>query len=113
MAIQKSKTLPNGASGNYWKIIYEEYNKLTFECTWQIALFIDATEAHSHANAQHLGLVKEFKAIVTAPDLAGDRTALGYAKIHEIAETQITVDLDGNTVSAHNFDDDIGGGTDV
>ena len=83
MAIKKSKTLPNGAVGEYWKIIYESYDRANKVMEVQIALFKDQTSAAAHK--QHLGLVKSFKFPMSISESMGNRTVLSYAAIKELA----------------------------
>jgi hypothetical protein len=91
MAIQKSKTLPNGATGNYWKITRESFNKVDLSCAYEISLF---TSKNISDNAGiSLGYSKLFKATATKEQLDGDRTELGYNIIKEKAIETNDVDL--------------------
>lgn len=93
MALLKSKTLENGATGKYWKITAECYDRMTRKVTWQIALFTD--QAHATLHGKHLGLTKSFSSQVTPEEASGNRTALGYAKILEQASQMVNRDITG------------------
>lgn len=109
MAIQKSKTLANGASGNYWKITSESYDKPSFKCSWIITLFCD--KAHADAGAPSLGFSKTYTHTATKEELSGDRTALGYKKIKEKASSFIKgLRKDAPQMQ---FDADLADGTDA
>lgn len=111
MAIQKDKTLTNGASGNYWKIIHESVDKIGLIGSWVIALYFD--KSHADAKTPDLGLRKVYSATVTGVELQGGSiTALGYVKIKAKAATLVPVlgDPDADPVY---FDPDLVGGTDV
>lgn len=104
MAIQKSKTLENGAIGNYWKIRSAELNKQNMTLTVSMALFADA----AHKNAEPLGGFKSFCFHVDANDAKGDIVSFAY---DSIKESNILRDKDGNQTGY--ADDDFGGGSDV
>lgn len=108
MAIQKSKTLSNGAAGNYWKIEREVYDKVTLLCTWFISLYCDAT--HAADLTPSLGLTKVYTYTANLTELAGDRTALGYTQIKAQAAASVPNLVGGGT---HTFDPDLVGGIDV
>lgn len=79
MALQKSKELPSGVSGNYWKIISTSVDRLKSELSVKIALFKD--KAASDAGKVNLGKVHTFSGVHSKPALAGDLTELGYEMI--------------------------------
>lgn len=113
MAIEKSKTLPNGASGNYWRITQLDIDKVTLSMNCTISLFFD--HAHSTSKAPNLGLNKQFKFSVLREDLNGDVTALAYTKIKDAAAAMYTplpssIDTDPQP---RQFDPDLVGGVDV
>lgn len=87
MALQKDKTLPNGSSGNYWKITSESYDKVSRQCEWRISLFLNKDTSDSKKPS--LGLVKSFSYLASKEELAGDRTALGYTQIKSQASRMI------------------------
>ena len=79
MALQKSKELPSGVSGNYWKIISTSVDRLKLELSVKIALFKDKDS--SDQGKINLGKVHTFSGVHGKPALAGDLTALGYEMI--------------------------------
>lgn len=86
MAIQKSKTLASGATGNYWKVTSVTVNKQTMTLSAMMSLFMDST----HSTSASLGLTKSFSFPVTKTDLSGDLIALAYKKINAQANTMKT-----------------------
>lgn len=104
MALQKDKTLSNGAEGNYWKIVSETYDKITLQCTWVISLFKDQSICTS--GNPSLGLEKTFTYIATDEQLCGDRTALGYTQI-KLQVAVLVYDLPGNIGPSTPFDPDL------
>ena len=40
MALQKTKQLPSGAEGNYWKVVQVSADKLKLELTVRVSLFL-------------------------------------------------------------------------
>ena len=79
MAIQKTLTLPNGTSGNYWKITSVTIDKISMSVSFTVSLFFD--KAVSDAKNPSLGVQKHFSFSVTKTDLVGDLVAFGYAHI--------------------------------
>lgn len=110
MAITKSKTLPSGVSGNYWRILSILFDRQTLKATGTIGLFKDA--AASAAGKPHIGLTKtfEFKFLVTDLTMPSDIIALVYSKIMTQAEATVSFDLAGNAITPRAFDQDIAGG---
>lgn len=109
MAIQKAKTLSNGASGNYWKVTSESYDKMTFKCTWTISLFTD--KAHSDAELPSLGFSKIYTYISNKTELMGNRTALAYTQIQAQASAMV-VPFGGKASDSKVIaDSDLAGGT--
>lgn len=86
MALRKAKTLPNGTTGEYWKITKEHYDRITHIATWSIALFVDRDCGISGA---HLGPIKTYWKELTSQESHGDRTAIGYAHIKAKANEMI------------------------
>lgn len=112
MAIQKSKTLSNGAVGNYWRIISITTNRMTMEVEWVMALFKD--KETSQAGAAPLGALKKFVFKCTREQVGSDLTQLGYEKIRAKCEAMVTRNLRGELLDTPvRFDDDIANGTDV
>lgn len=111
MALQKSKTLGNGSSGNYWRLTNATFDREGLKVTCHIALYTSQSIANS-AN-KHLGLVKYFEFSVVGMDLSGDIRALVYGKIKTLAATIVSTDAFGNAVTPHAYDTDLDGATDV
>lgn len=106
MALQKSKTLPNGAVGDYWKITEVSCRKLSMLMSAKITLFKD----ESFRMKQDLGLSKTFLFKCTREQLAGDLTALAYALIKAKALEMIP----GKVGQPEGFNDpDLANATDV
>jgi len=80
MAIQKSKTLPNGATGSYWKIAKVIVDKNPLMMHAHVILQLYADKAHADVN-QPLGFSKPFEFSLTKADLVGDVVATLYAKL--------------------------------
>lgn len=78
MAIQKTKTLANGATGNYWKIVSAEVNVLNLVATWTFALFCDKAHADNVPNDPISG-GKLLQRGITKEQKKTDLFALGYA----------------------------------
>lgn len=92
MAIGKSKTMENGASGNYWRIISIYIDRQNLRIHGTIGLFKD--QATSAAGKPPLGEVKTFSFPLNLTEFfaAINVTAYVYTKIIERAETLITHD---------------------
>jgi len=110
VAIKKEKTLTNGTSGNYWRIIDIHSSIKSSKITWRIGLFKD--QEASDTGKDHL-MIKTFKATCSQEELNGDRIALGYNKIRQIAESLITQNLANQSINPTPFDPDIAFGEDV
>lgn len=114
MAIQKTKSLPNGTQGNYWRILSITFNRETLVCTGKIGLFKD--KATSDAGGTHLGIVKNFSFPFSTSDLIGSTNliALVYTRILEKANTMVTKDLEGKDLNTPvPMDQDLAGGISV
>ncbi len=111
MAMQKEKTLLNGATGNYWKVTHVTCDKMAMEITVVISLFLDST----HRMGKDLGLSKTFKEPVTKNELATDITSLAYAKVKARAETLLRYDVfTGDLLETPIYSDpDLAGATEV
>lgn len=108
MALQKSKTLDSGVSGDYWRFTSfhaERFSGPTITATWNIALFKDS--ATSAAGGTSLGLTKTYTFPVTSMEVGGDMRALGYTKILAKAGTTVPV-IGGGTAL---YDPDLAGAT--
>jgi len=89
MGLEKTKTLPNGTSGKYWKITALNCDKVNLKVTFHISLFIN--KAHSDAKGSSLDITKVFHFTCTSLELSGDLTALGYAKIKAKANSIVNI----------------------
>lgn len=110
MAIIKSKTLPSGVSGDYWRITSILFDRQNFKATGTIGLFKD--QAASAAGKPHIGLTKSFHFSFTITDLSmpSNIIALVYSKIMQQAEMEVTMDLSGAPITPRPFDEDLAGG---
>lgn len=79
MALQKSKELPSGVSGNYWKIIQPIPDPINLQLSVKVALYKDQETAE--AKKQNLGIVHSFVFSVTKEQLLGNLFSLGYTLI--------------------------------
>lgn len=112
MAIQKSKTLSNGAVGNYWKITQLSIDRMSKNLVCVISLFSD--KAHADAKAPNLGLNKTYSFSITKSDLVGDLVELSYTKIKAKAASMVHKNIFGEPSNALiKYDLDIDGGEDV
>lgn len=114
MAIQKEKTLPNGAVGNYWRITTITIDRQNLRIAGQIALFKD--QAASVAGAPPLGAVKTFRFGFTMAEFLGSPNAIAfiYTKIKAKASELISFDIQGTPIDPPIYTDpDIAGGVDV
>jgi len=110
MAIKKSKALPSGISGEYWKITKESYDRIAGRGVWTISLFKD--QAASDAGAQPLSCSKNFSLPMSPQELAGNRTAIAYNKIKARAAEVVPVAF-STTPATCIFDPDLADGEDV
>jgi len=78
MAIQKSKILDNGATGNYWKINAVTITKNSMNIYFGLVLYAD--KDHGDSGSPGL-LLKDFNFPITKDQLSGDIVALGYTSI--------------------------------
>ena len=114
MAIQKSKTLSNGATGDYWRILSIMLDRQGLTATGRIGLFKDA--ATSAAGAPPLGAIKSFSFNFTMVEFlaAPNAVAFAYNKIKTEAAREITHDLNGDPLETPRaYDPDLVGGVDV
>lgn len=108
MAIQKTKVLSNGISGNYWKITELHIFRLVNTIHYSITLF------HNSLATLPLPLSKQYKFLLTDEELDGDLIEIGYLKIKEKAQTLVDTDIYGQPIDPPiPFDPDIAGGDDV
>lgn len=114
MAIQKEKTLPSGATGNYWRITNIFIDRQNFKIVGEIALFKDA--AASAAGNLPMGGHKKFKFNLVMAEIAPPTNLIAYmyGKIQAAADVVITKDLLGNDLPQQTTaDPDLSGGTPV
>lgn len=105
MAIQASKTLNNGVTGNYWKITKITTDVLALMNTYELSLYIDA----SHANGGS-GRVsrKVFILSIDSDDIMTLSLSDAYASILALAKSQVP-NIGGP--GTHMFDADFNSGT--
>lgn len=87
MAIQAEKLLPNGYTGDYWRISSEVYDKKKMTGEWTLTLY--KSYEHYQSGGDHLNVHKRFFAPMTKEEMQGDRTQIAYTKIMEIANEQV------------------------
>lgn len=106
MALKKSKQLPNGVTGEYWKIVKIEADKIKLTLTVALDLFLNESKKDS-ASLNHLK-VRSFKCL--KEELQGDLAAIGYAKLKAHANLDLP-NLHGK--GTHKGDLDLIGAIDV
>lgn len=79
MALKKEKELPSGVSGEYWKIVSVQLDRIKLELTVKIALFKD--KAASDIGKQAMGVSHSFSGIITKSQTEGDLVTAGYTMI--------------------------------
>lgn len=91
MALQKSKTLENGVSGNHWKITFAGINVVNGAITVNadLALFVSSV----YKDTYPLALKKSFRFLCVGADITGDLREWAYEKIKLAGDS----DLDGAT----------------
>lgn len=102
MALQKAKTLLNGAQGNYWKIIDISFDRTSMRLSCNIALFA----SKDYSKIANLGLVKNFVFSVSKDQAASDIAALAYTLIKAKAN-EPAKDLFGKPDPNKHFDEDL------
>lgn len=111
MAIQKTKVLPSGIEGNYWRLLNMNFNRQTMQATAIIALFKD--KAASDAGKPNIGYEKTFQWTFSPSDLAGNINVVAaiYNKIKITSETEVTKDSIGRLLlNPKPFDEDLANG---
>lgn len=111
MAIQKTKTLPNGTSGDYWKITNVGIDRVEHKLIVTISLFLDASA--SSTGKQPLLSTKIYRLSFTSGELLSDLINVIYTKVKDQANTMVSTNILGQPITPQPFDDDIAGGTDV
>lgn len=114
MAIQKSKTLPNGASGNYWRITSIYIDRQGLSCTGRIALFKDASTSASGAPPLGVSKVFSFPLVLSEFFNADNVISFMYEKIIARAEETLDYDINGNPIDPPRYvDPDLAEGVEV
>lgn len=106
MAIQNSKTLKNGVTGNYWKITKLNIDMILLVTTIEISLYLDST--HANDGVSSAIFKKSYVTSVTLQQIMSGSIAGLYVNILARANSQIP-DLIGD--GHHTFDTDLAGGT--
>ncbi len=60
MALQLNITLPNGAEGNYIRVVNVEWNRLASVCVFQLALYLSEAQADA-APRYPLGIIAQVR----------------------------------------------------
>ena len=98
MALQKSKTIPSGETGDYWRVSYLTFSRRGMRVEVLLSLYKSAAVAAT--GAPPLPASYSFSFTVTQTELMGNLVALGYAKIKAIiAELHTPVSGVGDPVS--------------
>ena len=79
MALQKSKTLASGESGNYWRVSNLSFKRAGMVLDIELALYKDATLAA--AGAAPLPCSHKFSFVITQQEIVGNLVAMAYTKI--------------------------------
>jgi hypothetical protein len=79
MALQKPKTLPNGATGDYWMLDRIEFDKKSMKVSCRLTLYFSKEIADG--NGPSLGLSYGFSFPATSAVLSGDLRAWLYTQI--------------------------------
>lgn len=79
MALQKSKTLPSGEIGDYWRVSYLTFSRKGMKVDLVLSLYKSAAIAAS--GAPPLPASYSFSFVVTQQELMGNLVALAYAKV--------------------------------
>lgn len=111
MAIQKTKTLPSGVIGNYWRIYSITVDVDTLNVTFSLGLYVD--QASSGLGKQPILKGKNYSFHFTREQiLSGNIMALGYTAILAKASTLVPppFDLDATHIP---FDSDLSDGVSV
>jgi len=91
MALLKEKSLPNGISGNYWKITEIFVNRMQRKARCVIALFKD----EGHKSTAPIGAQFALEFSLSDQELSDDITEALYLKIKSYANSDLP-NLDGN-----------------
>lgn len=77
MAILKTKTLTNGATGCYWKITSVQFDAAALTLSWTLMLFADAAHAKDHPS-DPIGCAKYFSRAINREQKVADLLKLAY-----------------------------------
>lgn len=105
MALSKSKTLANGATGSYWRISNATLDKQTMIVTYTVVLCQD--QAHKDAP---LATHRAYQMAISVDNAKGDLVAQGYTYIKAKAASSVP---NLGTSGTHIYDTDLSGATDV
>lgn len=109
MALQKSKTLASGESGNYWRVSNMRFSRADMSLEIEVALYKDATLAASGSSP--LPFSYKFRFTITQQEIVGNLVAMAYTKIKAaVAELHTPISGSGDPVSYY---PDLVGATDV
>lgn len=114
MPIQKSKTLPSGVTGDYWRIMTITIDRQRLKIRGQIALFLNA--AASNEGRPPIGAHKSFEFPLVLAEIAPPTNLIAYMydKIIAAASVVITTDFLGNPLpEPTTVDPDLTGGVNV
>lgn len=106
MALKKQKQLPNGVSGEYWKITRVIADKQALTLNVVLDLFLSA----DYKDAASLNIPKSRSFKCSKEELQGDLVALGYVKLKAHANSDLP-NLNGR--GTHKGDLDLIGALDV
>lgn len=112
MAIQKEKTLPSGATGDYWRITTITVDRQNLKIVAQIALFKD--QAASNAGKEPMSAPKTFKFPLVMAEIAPPTNLIAYVygKIQVAADVVVTKNILGKTLATPTtVDPDLADGT--
>jgi hypothetical protein len=84
MALQKEKTLPNGAVGNYWRISALRFDRATMKLDMVISLYKDSTPTLAPLSVGHV-----VSAVLSPQELTGNLVAMAYNKIKAYANSDV------------------------
>ena len=91
MALQKSKILATGVTGDYWKLISISLDRKTLCLSGRLALFL--SQAASTAQKEHLGFVKNFSFTIQKEQQFDNLIALMYDLIKDRANEEVVHNL--------------------
>lgn len=106
MAIQNSKTLPSGVTGNYWKLTKLHIDLIALVSNFEISLYIDSTHGNDGVSTPiHR---KTYVTSITLAQVMAGSIANLYANLLAKANSSVPNIDDSGT---HIFDPDLAGGS--